>query len=292
MNVEENTETRLTKKISLSKWTLISLGISLVTISGILLPLGFLVNQNIHLFGWIPTACLIMILLEIFIFRHIILKNRLKQGQTEYLGKKKKLTLFMLFLLILLFLYDFIITIMKTTEFYFFEDNFFYGYICGILIISLILFINSIDFSQKQTDMIVGGFLLLIYAILICPQILSKFSLQIYPYLPFNLILRSLLTLGLVIVYFTFQRIKRTKSLVLMLIYAWIFLPFQIVNWFGFTNYYPFVVTMDLFHGNPVLMRMIQVSSIVIASCLLLLIIVIAVFTLNLFFDNSQLKDK
>jgi hypothetical protein len=277
----------LNKKISHSKLILIVLAIILLLLSLILLPLGFVLNLNIHLFGWLPLASINLILLDIFIFRHLILHNRLKSNEIEYSGKRKKITLFLLVLLVLTFLYDFIITIMKTTEFYLFRDNYFYGYICGIIIISLILFINSTDFSKVQIDTIVGGILLVFYAILISPQILSKFSLQIYPYLPANLLLRSLLSIGLTLAFFTFQRMRKAKFLHLGFLYAWIFIPFQIVNWFGFTNYYPFVVTMDLFHKNPVLLKMIHISSVIIASCLLLLIIILASFAVILFLDNS-----
>ena len=269
---------------------MIALSISLVVFSAILLPLGFFYNQNIHLFGWIPLASLIVIVLDIFIFRHLILRNRLKIEQKKYLERRKKITAFLLILLVLTFLYDFIITIIKSTEIYLFQDNYFYGYICGIILFGLILFINSTEFSTIQIDIIVAGLLLLIYAILISPQILSKFSLQIYPYLPMNLLLRSFLSIGLTMAYFTFQRMKNTKILSLMLIYTWIFIPFQIINWFGFTNYYPFVVTMNLFHDNPVLMKMIQTSSIIIASCLLMLIIVVSIFVFNLFSKNTKIK--
>ncbi|MCG3227448.1 MAG: hypothetical protein H7645_11065 [Candidatus Heimdallarchaeota archaeon] len=292
MNVEKYEESGLLQKISRLKLSMISLAISLFVLSVILLPLGFLVNQNIHLYGWIPVVSLIVIVLDVFIFRYIFLKNKLKEAKSvRYLGKKTNLTVVLIFLFALLLIYDFIITIMKTVGSYLFPDNFFYGYICAIIILAIALFITSTDFSEVQVDSIVAGFLLIFYAILLSPQILSKFASQVYPYLPFNLALRSLLTLGLTLVYFVFQGMRKTRILPLMLIYAWIFIPFQIINWFGFTNYYSFEATINLFYTNPVLLRMIQTSSIVIASCMLVMVTTFVLFATKLLVSNSQSKN-
>jgi hypothetical protein len=292
MNIEKYEEPGLLQKITRLKWSMISLAISLIVLSVILLPLGFLVNQNIHLFGWIPIVSLIVIVLDVHIFRYLYLKNKLKEAKSiRYLGKKTNLTVALMFLFSLLLIYDFIITIMKTVEFYFFPDNFFYGFICAILILAIALIITSTDFSEIQVDSIVAGFLLIIYAILLCPQILSKFAAQVYPYLPFNLVLRSLLTLGLTLAYFVFQRMRKTRILPLILIYAWIFIPFQIINWFGFTNFYSFEAVINLFYTNPVLLRMIQTSSIVIASCMLLMVTTFVLSTTKLLVSNSQNKN-
>ena len=292
MNVEKYEESGLLQKISRLKLSMISLAISLFVFSVILLPLGFLVNQNIHLYGWIPVVSLIVIVLDVFIFRYIFLKNKLKEAKSvRYLGKKTNLNVVLIFLFALLLIYDFIITIMKTVGSYLFPDNFFYGYICAIIILAIALFITSTDFSEVQVDSIVAGFLLIFYAILLSPQILSKFASQVYPYLPFNLALRSLLTLGLTLVYFVFQGMRKTRILPLMLIYAWIFIPFQIINWFGFTNYYSFEATINLFYTNPVLLRMIQTSSIVIASCMLVMVTTFVLFATKLLVSNSQSKN-
>ncbi|NPD89002.1 MAG: hypothetical protein HGN29_09760 [Asgard group archaeon] len=289
MNVEKYEESGLLQKISRLKWSMISSAVSLIILSAILLPLGFLVNQNILLFGWIPVVSLIVIFLDVFIFRYLFLKNKLKEAKSiRYIGKKKNLTFVLMFLFALLLIYDFIITIIKTVEFYSFPDSFFYGFICAIFILAIVLFITSTDFSEIQADSIVAGFLLITYAILLTPQILSKFSSQVYPYLPFNLVLRSLLTLGLTSTYFIFQRMRKSKILPLILIYAWIFIPFQIINWFGFTSHYPFEATIELFHTNPVLLRMIQTSSVVIASCMIIMVIALILFILKLLLNKSQ----
>jgi len=282
MNNIEVSKTSIAKRISLTKWLIISLVITLVVLSSILLPLGFLINMNIILFGWISIASLIIIVLDLLIIRYILLKYRIKEEESIYLGKKKNLTLVLMLLVVSLLIYDFIITIMKTVEFYLFPDNFFYGYICALAILAILLFIISTDFSKLQIDSIGGGLLLIVYSVFLSPHILSKFSFQVYPYLPFNLVFRSLLSLGLTLVYFTFQRMRKTKILPLMLIYAWIFIPFQIINWFGFTMYYPFEVTQDLFHSNPALIRLIETSSIVIASCLMVFVITIVFFIIKL----------
>jgi hypothetical protein len=158
------------------------------------------------------------------------------------------------------------------------------------VILAIILFLNSTEFSKLQVDSIVGGSLLIIYAVLLSPHVLSKFSFQVYPYLPFNLVFRSLLSLGLTLAFFTFQRMRKTRFLPLMLVYAWIFIPFQIINWFGFTMFYPFEVTQDLFHSNPYLIRLIETSSLVIASCLILLVIAIVIFGVKLILNNSHKK--
>lgn len=292
MNVEKYEESGLLQKISRLKLSMISLSISLFVLSVILLPLGFRVNQNIHLFGWIPVVSLIVIALDVFIFRYIFLKNKLMEAKSiRYLGKRTNLTVVLIFLFALLLIYDFIITIMKTVGSYLFPDNFFYGYICAIIILAIALFITSTDFSEVQVDSIVAGFLLIFYSILLSPQILSRFAFQVYPYLPFNLVLRSLLTLGLTFAYFVFQRMRKTRFLPLMLIYAWIFIPFQIINWFGFTNYYSFEATINLFYTNPILLRMIQTSSIVIASCMLVMVATFVLFTTKLLVSNSQRKN-
>ncbi len=271
---------------------MIVLTICLVVLSTILLPLGFLVNQNIHLFGWIPLVSIIVITHDIFIIRFLFLKNKIKETSlVRYLGKKKELTAVLIFLFVLLLIYDFIITIMKTVGFYMFPDNFFYGFICAIIILGITLIIISTDFSDVQTESIIAGLLLIIYAISLSPQILSRYSLQVYPYLPFNLVLRSILALGLTLAYFVFQRIRKTKFLPLILIYAWIYIPFQIINWFGFTSYYPFEVTLNLFHTNPVLIRMIETSSNVIASCMLILIITMVIFAFMLVLGNKKKEE-
>jgi hypothetical protein len=207
-------------------------------------------------------------------------------GSVRYLGRKRRIIAILMILFSLLLIYDFILTIMKTVDFYMFPDNFFYGYLCAIIILAVTLFITSTDFSEIQIEPIVAGFLLIIYSILLSPQILSKFAEDVYSYLPFNLVLRSLLSLGLTLAYFVFQSMRKTKFLPLMLIYAWIFIPFQIINWFGFTSYYPFEVTLGLFLSNPVLLRMIETSSLVIASCMLILIIVIVIFATLLVLSN------
>ncbi|MHA2309501.1 MAG: hypothetical protein ACXABJ_09510, partial [Candidatus Heimdallarchaeaceae archaeon] len=127
MNIEKYEEPGLLQKITRLKWSMISLAISLIVLSVILLPLGFLVNQNIHLFGWIPIVSLIVIVLDVHIFRYLYLKNKLKEAKSiRYLGKKTNLRVALMFLFSLLLIYDFIITIMKTVEFYFFPDSFFY----------------------------------------------------------------------------------------------------------------------------------------------------------------------
>ena len=279
---EEFNKKNLQQKITLTKWFIIALTITLVLLSAILLPIGFFINQNIHLFGWIPIAGLIVIVDDLLIFRYIFLKHQLKEEESVYLGKRKNITLVLMLLVVLLLIYDFIITIMKSVEYYLFPDNYFYGYVCALVILAIVLFLNSTDFSKLQVDSIVGGSLLIIYAVLLSPHVLSKFSFQVYPYLPFNLVFRSLLSLGLTIALFTFQRMRRTKILPLILVYTWIFIPFQIINWFGFTMYYPFEVTQDLFHSNPYLIRLIEISSIVIAACLMLFIITVAIFAVKL----------
>ncbi len=285
---EEYNKKNLHQKITLNKWFIIAFTNTLVLLSAILLPLGFFINQNILLFGWIPIAGLIVIVVDLLIFRYIFLKHQLKEEESVYIGKRKNITFVLMLLFVLLFIYDFIITIMKTVEFYLFPDNFYYGYVCALVILAIILFLNSTDFSKLQVDSIVGGSLLVIYSVLLSPHVLSIFSYQVYPYLPFNLVFRSLLSFGLTLAFFTFQRMRKFKILPLLLLYAWIFIPFQIINWFGFTMYYPFEVTQDLFHSNPALIRLIETSSLVIASCLIVFVMAIMLFALKLLSNNLQ----